>query len=260
MNLLLIEPREIDGERARITGDRARHAREVLGVAAGRRLRVGVVDGPLGEAEVTAVTSEGIELSLSLEATAPPRPRLDVVVAIPRPKTLAKLLPEIVSMGVDRLVLIRTWKVEKPYLESALLTPEGQQPLVRAGSMQGRLTHTPQIVVEPLFRPWIEDRAPALFADTPVRWVMHPHAARTTAQVGSLDPQARAVIAIGPEAGFVDFEVERFVAAGFEAVTMGPRPLRVETAVVAAIAQLELLRGLGAAARARTVEGAEPRA
>ncbi len=259
MNLLLVEPHERVADRARITGDRARHAREVLGVVVGRRLRVGVVDGPLGEGEVTAVGSDVVELSLVLEAEAPPRPRLDVVVAIPRPKTLAKLLPEVVSMGVDRLFLLRTWKVEKPYLASALLTPEGWLPLVRAGSMQGRLTHTPHIVVEPLFRPWIEDRAPALFEGADVRWVMHPHAARSSAQVGPVDPEARAVIAIGPEAGLVDFEVERFVAAGFEAVTMGPRPLRVETAVVAAVAQLELLRGLGAVARASSSTSAEPR-
>lgn len=247
MNLLLIEPEEVDGERARIGGERARHLREVLGALPGKRLRVGVVNGAQGEAEVRTVGPDLVELGLVLDPVVRPRPTVDLVIAIPRPKTLAKLLPEVVSMGVDRLILLRTWKVEKPYLESELLRPAGYGPLVRAGAMQGRTTHLPEITVEPLFRPWIEDHAPAWAADHRVRWVMHPHAARSTAQVGPLQPAGRAVIAIGPEAGLVDFEVERFAAAGFEPLTMGVRPLRVETAVVAALAQLDLLREQGRA-------------
>ena len=247
MNLLLIEPDEVDGARARITGPRAEHARAVLGVVVGRRLRVGVVGGPLGEGEVVAVDASAVELVLTLEATVPPRPTLDVVLAVPRPKTLAKLVPDLVSMGIDRLFLIRTWKVEKPYLESPLLTPAGYLPLLRAGALQGRLTHRPEVHVAPLFRPWIEDEAPQLFARAGVRWVLHPTALRTPASVGPLPAAERAVVAIGPEAGFVDFEVERFAAAGFTPLSLGDRPLRVEVAAVATLAQLELLRALSGA-------------
>lgn len=256
MNLLLIEPDEVDGARARITGPRAEHARQVLGVAVGRRLRVGVVGGPLGEGEVVEVGPRVVELALVLEAEAPPRPTLDVVLAVPRPKTLAKLVPDLVSMGIDRLFLIRTWKVEKPYLESPLLSPDGYGPLLRAGAMQGRLTHLPEVHVAPLFRPWIEDEAPQLFAGAGVRWVLHPTAPRTTAQLGAVAAAERAVVALGPEAGFVDFEVERFVAAGFTPLSLGARPLRVEVAAVATLAQLELLRALSRPPMAPPADGA----
>lgn len=256
MNLLLIEPGELEGSRARITGPRAEHARLVLRVAVGRRLRVGVVGGPLGEGEVVRVDAAAVELALTLEAEVPPRPTLDVVLAVPRPKTLAKLVPDLVSMGVDRLFLIRTWKVEKPYLESPLLTPEGYLPLLRAGAMQGRLTHLPEVHVAPLFRPWIEDEAPQLFARAGVRWVLHPTAPGTPASVAPLPAAERAVVAIGPEAGFVDFEVERFAAAGFTPLSLGDRPLRVEVAAVATLAQLELLRALSATMGGPATHGA----
>ena len=41
---------------------------------------------------------------------------------------------------------------------------------------------------------------------------------------------------VGPEGGFSDREYDDADTAGFEAVTLGPRILRTETAAVAAIA------------------------
>jgi hypothetical protein len=49
-------------------------------------------------------------------------------------------------------------------------------------------------------------------------------------------------IAIGPEGGWIDRELETFQEAGFQPVRLGPWILRVETAVTAALAQIELLR------------------
>ncbi|HRF91781.1 MAG TPA: RsmE family RNA methyltransferase [Desulfobacter postgatei] len=43
---------------------------------------------------------------------------------------------------------------------------------------------------------------------------------------------------IGPEGGFIDLEVQTLVDKGFESMTMGPRILRVETAVTALVSRL----------------------
>ena len=109
--------------------------------------------------------------------------------------------------------------------------------------MQGRRTRMPRVTVEPLFKPFIEDRAGALFGNCAVLLVAHPYASRSIASVAIAAAQ-RVVVAIGPEGGFVDYELAALERAGFAAVGLGPSPLRVESACVAVLAQLQLLREL----------------
>ena len=49
-------------------------------------------------------------------------------------------------------------------------------------------------------------------------------------------------LAIGPEGGWIQREVDTFIARGFTPITLGVPILRVETAVAAALGQLVLLR------------------
>ena len=243
MNLILLEERDrVDGPVFRLDGGRARHVREVLGAEPGRDLRVGLLEGPLGSARVRSIGAGDGEVILecAFEAAPPPRPPLDLVLAIPRPKSLGKLLPEVTALGLDRLVLLRTWRVQKPYLTARALEPEAYRPLLHEGLMQARSTREPRVEVEPLFKPWVEDRAPALLAGAR-GLVAHPGAATDLATV-RIAPDERVVLAIGPEGGLVAYEVEALERAGFLPVSIGPRTLRVETACVSALAQIGLLR------------------
>ena len=49
----------------------------------------------------------------------------------------------------------------------------------------------------------------------------------------------RPLLAIGPEGGWTDDEVELLEERGFRRVSLGPRILRTETAVVVMLARLE---------------------
>jgi RsmE family RNA methyltransferase len=242
VNLLLLHPEDrAKDQRFIVRGRRAAHVAEVLRAEAGKTVRAGLLEGPIGEARVIRVGEMEVELELVLEGEPPERPRVDLVLAIPRPKSLAKLLPEVSALGIDRLILLRTWRVQKPYLTVQLLEPEHYRPLLHEGMMQGRSTREPEVKIEPLFRPFIEDRARELFASSSVRLVAHPTAEISIGEV-KIAPEARVAIAIGPEGGFIPYEIEAFAGAGFVPVRLGPRPLRVETACVAALAQIELLR------------------
>ncbi len=227
MNLLLLEPHELAADgRAELTGRRLEHAREVLRLAEGDSLRVGVLGGQRGTARVAAQSSEKLTLEVTLDRPPPPRPGLDLLLAIPRPKALKKVLPAVASLGVDRVVLVNAYRVEKSYFDSKVLEPAALRELLLLGLEQAQDTRLPELHVAPLFRPFVEDALDARFGTERPRWVAHP-----TADAPAERPRAPAVLAIGPEGGWIPFELELLQQHGFRPLSLGPRTLRVETVV-----------------------------
>lgn len=242
MNLVLLEPQDQRQDGCfELRGPRASHIREVLRAVTGQRLRVGMLEGSPGVGEVLEIDDERVCLRCEFDTLRPARPPIDLVLAVPRPKSLRKLLPEITAFGVDRIVLLRTWRVEKPFLSSSILQPAVYRPLLHEGMMQGRHTREPHILIEPLFNPFVQDRLDTYFSSAKHKIVAHPGAKRSLAQL-EIEPTDRVVAVIGPEGGLVAYELDQLERHGFQTMTMGPAPLRVETACVALMAQLELLR------------------
>jgi RsmE family RNA methyltransferase len=245
MNLLLLLDEDFlpDGT-VRLTGRRAQHAREVLRAQAGERLRVGRLGGLCGEGEVLESGPEGLHLSVTLSAPPPPRAGVTLLLAIPRPKALKKVLPAVASLGVDRLVLLNAARVEKSYFDSKVLAPEALRDFLLQGLEQARDTVPPEVLVRERFRPFVEDELDALLHDTPTRLLPHPPAAEGLSALPSGAARgARAALAVGPEGGWVPFEVELLGRQGFRPFSLGPRILRVEVAVPLLLGQLALLRG-----------------
>ncbi|MGQ0507587.1 MAG: 16S rRNA (uracil(1498)-N(3))-methyltransferase [Myxococcaceae bacterium] len=227
MNLLLLEPAELtDSGVATLVGRRARHAQEILKLTRGDPLRVGLVGGNVGTAEVLQVSAETLELKVTLSQPPPPRAGLDLILAIPRPKALKKVLPAVASLGVDRIVLVNAARVEKSYFDSNVVEPPHLRELLLLGLEQARDTRLPELLIRERFRPFVEDELDSLFPAPRARLVAHP--APDAHAPTALSP---AVVAIGPEGGWVPFELDLLSAQGFRPVSLGPRTLRVETAV-----------------------------
>lgn len=240
MNLLLLfEEDRVGGDVFRIGGARAEHVRNVLGAATGDELVVGLHEGPIGRGRVEKTEPE-LTIACDLREPAPARPLVDVVVAIPRPKSLVRLLREVTTLGADRIVLFRSWRVEKSYLDAPILSAERYRPIVLDGMSQAMTTREPQVTIEPLFKPFVEDRLGPMSEGT-LRLLAHPRAVRSTAEL-SIAPSDRITVVIGPEGGLIPYEIESLERAGFLPISMGARILRVETAAVALLAQLDLLR------------------
>jgi RsmE family RNA methyltransferase len=239
LNLLLLDPGDLDGERARVGGRRARHVVEVLRAAPGDRIAVGLVGGAMGEAEVLAASVEEVLLAVRLGASPPPRSPVSLVLALPRPKILRKVLQASAAMGIARIALVGTYRVEKSYFGSPLLAPEAIEAELRLGLEQGRDTVLPVVTLHRFFKPFVEDDLDLAFPrEGTERLLAHPHAP------GPVDgiPRAgrTAVVAIGPEGGFTPYEAETLAARGFTPFSLGPRPLRVDVAVPFTVAQVEL--------------------
>jgi RsmE family RNA methyltransferase len=228
MNLLLLAPDEVvDGTTALLTGRRHEHAREVLRVQAGETLRVGIRGGKCGTGEVLSEGQDGLRLSLTLDSDPPPRSGVSLVLAIPRPKALKRVIPAVASLGVDRVVLINAARVEKSYFDSKVLAPAFLDGLVDLGLEQARDTRPPAIEIRDRFRPFVEDELDA-WAGAAVRLAPHPSA---QAPLPRVEADRSVVLAVGPDGGWVPFEVVLLEKCGFLPVSVGPRVLRVEVAV-----------------------------
>ena len=66
---------------------------------------------------------------------------------------------------------------------------------------------------------------------------------RAEIQIGEIEPATAYTVAVGPEGGFSDAEVEQMVSKGFKAVRLGDSILRTSTAGATAIACLQLISG-----------------
>lgn len=239
MNLLLLRDDDFQADgTVRLSGRRALHAREVLRAQTGDVLRVGRLGGRLGTGDVLHQDEASLTLRVALEASAPPRPGIDLLLALPRPKALKKVLPAVASLGVDRVVLVNAARVEKSYFDSKVLAPDFLEELLWQGLEQARDTHPPEVLVRPRFRPFVEDELETIFPPGAAKLLPHPPA---EAPLPSLGSASRVVLAIGPEGGWVPFEVALLEAHGFRAFSLGPRILRVETAVPLLVGQVTCL-------------------
>lgn len=233
MNLILLEPGEMQsGGRARLSDARAKHIIEVLQAAPGTGLRAGLLNGNRGRAIVTAIEEGVVELECRFEEPAPPPPRVDLLLALPRPKILRRLWAQLAALGVGRILLTNAWKVEKMYFDSHVLRPETYRPLLIEGLQQAGDTWLPEVFVFKQFKVLIEDELDPL-CPKGVRLIARPGEAPSIRQALALSHPDRVLLAVGPEGGWVPYEEELLAAHGFLPVSLGPRALRTDTACIA---------------------------
>lgn len=227
MNLILLYDKDLREEGlAELRGRRLKHVLEVHRAAVGDRLRVGLLGGEMGNGEVQELTPEKLVLRLSFDQSPPPPLPVTLLLALPRPKMLKRILQCVTALGVKQIYLVNSYRVEKSFWGSPLLQPEKLRDHLILGLEQARDTILPEVHLKPRFKPFVEDELPALVKDKRAL-VAHPVAAQPCpALIGEAT-----VLAIGPEGGFIPYEVEKLQEAGFEAISLGERILRVETAV-----------------------------
>ena len=229
MNLVLVEPHEVGPSgRVSLTDHRATHLRDVLRVALEQRVRIGIVDGPIGSARVIEANINAVTLECTFEDAVPERPPVDLLLALPRPKVMRRLWAQLAALGVGRIVLSNAERVERNYFDTHVLAPELFRPLLIEGLQQARDTRVPLVSVHRRFRVLIEDELTTL-SDAGQRIVADPSAGERLARVIRPAQSGRVLIAVGPEGGWNGFERDLLTAHGFAPVGMGARTLRADT-------------------------------
>ena len=234
MNLVLLFKDDfVTEDVVHLSGRRLEHMCSVHRVTPGDKLTVGLLDGTIGKGYVVQMETDRLEMRVELGEAPPAKLPLTLVLALPRPKVMNRVIAAATSLGVARIHLINAWRVEKSYWKSPRLSEENLWMQRILGLEQAKDTVLPEIHLHRLLRPFAESELPDIARDT-LALIAHP---------GSQTACPRAVdqpvtLAIGPEGGFIPAEIGLFTRAGFEAVDLGPRILRVETAVAALAARL----------------------
>lgn len=195
----------------------------------------GLIRPGSGEAE----GPEGADISCP-----PPPTNVSLILALPRPLALGRLLPMIAQMGVNNLVLIGAQKVPKDYWGSDLFRkPIKVRNLLIEGLCQAGDVVIPTITFAKRFRPFVEDDLDEMFpADEWARVIAHPLRKeeddfRLSDVVFPENEQGstsrKIVLAVGPEGGWAEpYELDKFQDAGFQQITIGKRILRSDVAVI----------------------------
>ncbi len=231
MNLILINKNDfISRNTVEIKGRRAKHIFSVHRAVKGKELNIGLINGKLGKGVVIELNSELIKLNCKFNQTPPSPIPLTLILALPRPKTFKKAIHAAITLGVKKIYIIESWKVDKSYWQSPVITTEQLNEQIVLALEQSKDTIFPDIAFKRRFKPFVEDELAKIIRDT-TPLLAHPNSTEQCPYNSS----SPITLAIGPEGGFTEYEVQSFEKQGFTSVSIGPRILRVEYAIPALI-------------------------
>lgn len=209
-----------------LKGRRLKHVLSVHRAQVGDTLKVGLLGGKMGEGLITMLTKDILELEVKLTYDPPKPSNVQLIMAMPRPKVFRRLIQDITTMGVKKIYIIKTWRVDKSYWGSTVLEESSLFESMVLGLEQGKDTILPEIHIRKLFKPFVEDELPEVIKGTR-SIVAHPIAEEQCPR-NITEPLT---LAIGPEGGFIPYEIEMLKKQGFEVFSLGDRILRVETVI-----------------------------
>lgn len=247
---------------------RTSHASKILCLRNGDRIRAGVVSDDSNEGMLTdAASIEWIPqgkvkkaeplangdppglLKIHLRSLKPSSdklalPAVSLILALPRPLQLGRILPMIAQLGVDRLVLTEARKVPKDYFGSHLFRGKLLTERLIEGLCQAGDARLPRVQVVRHLNNFLSQDLDALFPSSLyARILAHPQRDDAPASPRVRDVQfpnnqsPRLVLAVGPEGGWEEpDEIQLWCSHGFQQITMGDRVLRSDCAVVSLLA------------------------
>jgi 16S rRNA (uracil1498-N3)-methyltransferase len=234
MNLVLLNLKDfIDPEHVRINDRRFKHLVSVNRVKENDHVVCGLLNGKIGTGLIKKVSHDFIDMKICLDHDPPEPLPLTLVLALPRPKMLKRIIESVTSLGVKHIYLINSWRVEKSFWQSPLLNDDQLRKHMILGLEQSRDTVLPKIYKRRFFTQFVKEELPLIAKDS-LCMTAHPK----TSNICPAGVNKKITLVIGPEGGFIDIEIDTLEQYGFSSYHIGPRILRVETAVPYLISRL----------------------
>lgn len=233
MNVLILPKSAFKEGRAIISNPlQITHIQTILQAKIGDVLKIGEFGGGLGVGRIIRMDDTHCLLDeVHLDTSPPAKLDVTVILALPRPKVLRRLMLDMTAFGVGHIILVNSARTDKSYWGSPLLSRLDE--FVLEGLQQGIDSTPPTITLAQRFKPFVQDELPTLTKDATAA-VCHPYAQMRFDEMISRHGLPKVVI-IGAEGGFVPYEIDLLGSVGVKAVTLGSRILRTESAVSAVL-------------------------
>ncbi len=244
MNIILLDSSEIRGDLTTLTDHRAEHIVKVLRSAPGDRVTVGIINGKAGYGIIKELNARRpflVKLKVILEGKPDPADPLDIMLALPRPIVFKRIIRHLTALGVQRVFVVNSARVEKSYWQASVVVDGEWRRYVREGLEQAVDTRFVEFSFHRGFKPFIQQIIPELKQRYAQMLVAHPYAADSLPAVYKAGDKP-ILLAVGPEGGWNEFELQQMKKQGFDQFSLGARILRVETAVIALHSALSTLR------------------
>ena len=234
MNLIVLKNSDfINNKVVRLKGRRFKHLCTVNQIKKDDELSCGLLNGKIGTGVITKISDNFLEMRTCLENRPPAPLPLTLVLSLPRPKMLKRIIENVTSLGVKKIYLINSWRVKKSYWQSPLLDKDNLEKYLILGLEQSCDTILPKIYQKRFFTSFVKEDLPLIAKDS-MCITAHP---KTLKKCPS-NINHKTTLVIGPEGGLIDKEVKTLENIGFETFNIGQRILRVETAVTYLISRL----------------------
>ena len=244
MNIILFSHNETKHDAITVKDYRARHIIKIIKAQKDDTLITGEINGSQGISRIQQITPNSVTFTDITHTQTNSRPQVDLVMALPRPIMLKRVLAQAATFGINHLSLINSNRVEKSFFSSSTIHPEKIDQYLITGLEQACNTMLPTVSIHKRFRPFIEDKLSIYMQNYACSGLAHPNTSTTIDHIIPPGSPGQILLVIGPEGGWIDYEVERFKDLGITPFTMGKRILRVDSVVPALLSQLLLLQSM----------------
>jgi 16S rRNA (uracil1498-N3)-methyltransferase len=224
---------EVDGDRAALVGEHAAHLAKVLRAQVGQQFDV-AANGSVRRGEISSVSSVRVEFLLHeiVDAAVSDQRKITLLLSIFKFDRLEWAIEKAVELGVSTIVPVIAHRTESHLASSAAKRVERWRRIARESSQQSRRNTEPEIA-----SPIKLQDAVANQPGTRVLLSEHEKPERVSLKKIIAEHQTGPLtLAIGPEGGWTQEEVDLFKKSGWLFASLGSTVLRVETATIAALA------------------------
>jgi 16S rRNA (uracil1498-N3)-methyltransferase len=216
------------GAQARLTGDEAKHAGQVLRLRTGDRITVFDGRGRSAAAEVGDVSKSEIGLTLGEIVQRPPlQPEICLAQAVPKGKTMDLVVQKAVELGVSSIqpLITRHTVVQVDGDDAPRKSAKWQRVALEACKQCGQ-DLLPEVLPVRDFGDWLPEAA----GDLMVMASLFPGARPLRDILRGAGEVRRVILLVGPEGDFSVAEGAAAAEQGFLPASLGSIVLRAETA------------------------------
>lgn len=221
---------EFHANRAALTGKHAQHLVQVLRAQVGQVFDI-VAGGSVRLGRILSLGDDRVEFELGQIVPTVSIPEITLFLAIFKFDRMEWAIEKCTELGVARIVPLIARRTDSHLVSAAPKRRERWNRLARQAAEQSRRVAPPEIVLP--IRVQEAQNAPGnvriLLAESEQELTLREALAQSAYATN-------VCLAVGPEGGWTEGEVQAFDSAGWRPVTLGPTILRAETAAIAAVA------------------------